>query len=75
MEHYQNIGGNSGVATYETGVDYIKVQFSDGSVYLYNYQRPGRSDVEHMKGLSGAGQGLNSYISSVVRKNYASKII
>lgn len=75
MERYKNLGGNSNVTAFEAGADYIKVQFGDGSVYLYNYQRPGSGDVNRMKGLAVAGQGLNSYISRIVRKNYASKLI
>ena len=34
MERYQNLGGNSGVVAYEIGQDFIRVQFSDGSIYL-----------------------------------------
>jgi len=37
MERYQNIGGNSGVSAYAIGSDFIKVQFKDGSIYLYDY--------------------------------------
>ena len=36
MQHYKNLGGDSGVSAFELGEDYIKVQFNDGSVYLYN---------------------------------------
>ena len=74
MEKYNNIGGDSGIVGYETGIDYIKVQFKDGAVYLYNYIRPGQIKVEHMKNLAKRGSGLNSYISTSIRKNYASKL-
>lgn len=74
MERYKNLGGNSAVAGYELGADSIKVQFSDGSVYLYNYQSTGSNDIEHMKQLAIAGRGLNSFISTVVKKRYASKL-
>jgi len=74
MEHYKNLGGNSGVIAYEIGEDSIKVQFRDGALYLYDLQSAGRSNIEHMKELAMAGRGLNSFISRVVRKGYASKL-
>ena len=74
MERYKNLGGDSGVVAYEIGDDSIKVQFHDGSLYLYNYRSAGSNNIEHMKELAIAGQGLNSFISRVVRKGYASKL-
>ncbi|MBI5204699.1 MAG: hypothetical protein HZA11_07270 [Nitrospirae bacterium] len=74
MERYKNLGGSSGVAAYEVGDDSIKVQFDDGSLYLYNYQSAGSNDIEQMKRLAIAGRGLNSFISRVVKKRYASKL-
>ena len=74
MEKYLNLGGNSGIAAYEIGVDSITVQFNDGSIYLYNYQSAGKENIEHMKKLAVAGQGLNSFIMRKVRKSYATKL-
>ena len=74
MENYKNLGGDSGIVSYKIGSDFIEVYFSDNSGYLYNCQNPGQRDVEEMKRLAGMGEGLNSYINRVVRKNYASKI-
>lgn len=74
MSNYMNIGGGSGVTAYDLGIDSISVYFSDGSAYLYNYMSTGTRDVEHMKSLAAAGQGLNSFISRVVRKRYARKL-
>jgi len=74
MERYKNLGGDSGVVAYEIGDKYIKVQFHDGSLYLYNYQSAGSNNIENMKELAIAGQGLNSFISRIVRKGYASKL-
>lgn len=74
MERYRNLGGDSGVVAYELGNTSIKVQFRDGSVYLYTYESAGVSNIEHMKQLAVQGQGLNSFISRVVRKGYASKL-
>lgn len=73
MERYKNIGGNSGVVGFETGTDYIRVQFSDGSVYLYTYTSADSTIIEEMKKLAFSGNGLNAYINRYARKKYAKK--
>lgn len=73
MERYGNVGGDSGVTAYESGADFIRVQFSDGGMYLYTYGVTGRERVDRMKQLASSGQGLNSYINKTVRKAYARK--
>jgi hypothetical protein len=74
MVPYANRGGNSGVRSYEIDDDSIVVEFKDESKYLYNYTASGKAHVEEMKRLANAGQGLNSYISRHVKKNYAKKL-
>ncbi len=74
MTHYKNLGGDSGVAAYEIGTDFIKVEFNDRSVYLYTYQSAGSSNIEQMKDLAIAGMGLNSFINKHVKYNYASRL-
>ena len=74
MEHYKNLGGNSGVKAYEIGDDSITVQFKDGAIYLYTNGSAGSSAIEKMKALAVSGSGLNSFISSTVKKGYARKI-
>ena len=73
MERYRDIDGDSGVAGYENGPDYIRVQFSDGSMYLYTYASAGSNNIEEMKRLAMAGDGLNAFIDKNVRKRYARK--
>lgn len=73
MERYKNLSGESGVAAYEIGDDYIRVEFKDGATYLYNNAVTGAHNIEEMKKLANNGKGLNSYISRHVRKKYASK--
>lgn len=73
MEPYGNLGGDSGVVAYENGPDFIRVEFSDGAIYLYTYASAGSHNIEHMKSLAGNGQGLNSFITTTVRKRYARK--
>lgn len=74
MERYKNLGGDSGVAAYEIGQGSITVQFKDGATYLYNNQSAGATNIAQMQRLAAAGQGLNSFISRVVRKGYAQKL-
>lgn len=74
MERYRNLGGDSNIVEFAIESDSITVRFRDGSLYLYDYRSPGGGDVEHMKKLAESGQGLNSFISRVVKKRYSSKL-
>ncbi len=74
MHRYKNLSGQSNVVFYEFGSDFIKVQFGDGSVYLYNTQSTGSADITEMQRLAVAGSGLNRFISRVVKKRYARKL-
>jgi hypothetical protein len=73
MEAYKNVAEDSAVVAYEIGDDSIKVQFRDGWIYTYNNESIGHSNIEHMKALASAGSGLNSFISRVVKGQYAAK--
>ncbi len=73
MQPYRNIAGSSGVKAFEIGADYITVEFSDGSTYRYTYASAGRENVEHMKGLAEAGQGLNAFLNTPLSKLYERK--
>ena len=73
MERYKNTNGNSGIGKYEIGNDYIRVQFNDGSIYLYTYASAGSSNIEQMKRLAMLGGGLNACINKHVRKSYEKK--
>lgn len=64
METYANLGGDSGIAGYEIGDDYITVIFTTEARYTYTYESAGVDAVETMKELAESGQGLNSYIST-----------
>jgi len=55
VERYLDIDGDSGVAGYEIGPDYIRVTFKDGSVYLYTYSSAGSNNIEEMKRLAAVG--------------------
>jgi len=71
MKRYLNRGGDSGVRQYEIGDDYIKVGFSDGSLYEYTYASAGSDNVEYMKRLATEGEGLNAFINTTVKYNYS----
>lgn len=71
MQRYSNRSGGSGVYSYEIGSNYIKVKFRTGRSYLYTYRSAGRRNIENMKQLAERGSGLNSYINTNVKYNYA----
>jgi hypothetical protein len=73
MVRYKNLEGHSGVIAYESGPDFIRVQFTGGVVYLYNYRVTGRRNVERMKSLAIRGRGLSTFISTTVKDRYAFK--
>jgi hypothetical protein len=73
MERYRNLSGNSGVKAYEIGSDYIRVQFSGGTVYTYTYASAGSHNIETMKMLAIGGQGLGTFINRNVRGRYTAK--
>lgn len=75
MEGYENFGGDSNIDSYEISDDRILVVFKSGKErnYLYTYNRPGKYHVDMMKKLAIQGEGLNSYINTIVMKNFESK--
>lgn len=74
MKTYKNLSGDSGVVTYEIGKTSIKIKFAgESGVYIYDYKRPGKREVEKMKELAQKGQGLSTYISQEVGTNFSSK--
>jgi len=73
MQRYISKANNSGVTAYETGSDFIRVRFVDGSVYEYNSLKPGKIHVKRMKHLAGQGRGLSTYISQHVKNRYFKK--
>jgi hypothetical protein len=73
MPAYASRSGNSGIVSYEIIADSITVEFKGGCKYVYDANKPGTAIVSKMKELAQAGQGLNSYISSVVKKNFSGK--
>lgn len=73
MKPYRDIDNDSGVVGYEDGPGYIRVQFSDASVYLYTDASAGSGNIHEMQRLAAAGDGLNAFINSHVKRRYACK--
>lgn len=74
MTPYRDIDKDSNVSAYEYGGDWIQVQFKDGSVYEYTSSSAGQGNIDTMKQLAVAGEGLNSHIQRYVRKGYSRKM-
>jgi len=74
MTRYNSADSNTGVIAFETGHDFIKIKFRDGSVYLYTAQRTGAAAIAQMKALAKKGEGLTTYINQHVRDQYQSKL-
>lgn len=74
MPIYNNLGGDSGVYSYEIYLDRIIVTFSTGSSYEYTYESSGPENIEAMKILARQGEGLNSFINTNVKFKYSKKI-
>lgn len=70
MTSYANNQGRSGIRAYEIGETFIRVQFNEGKVYTYTYDSAGAHNVERMKVLAEAGEGLHSFVNRVVRDLY-----
>lgn len=71
MERYLDIDGDSGVAGYECGPGFIRVQFDTGRIYLYTDASAGAENIRQMHALAAQGNGLNSFVQRVVRTRYA----
>ena len=70
---YANLSGKSGVVSYETGPNLIRVTFKDGSTYTYTSLSAGTGTIARMQRLARNGSGLNRYINLFVKKGYSSK--
>lgn len=71
MERYLDLGGDSGVFSYEIGDTYIRVKFDKTfKIYQYSYYKAGQFHVEKMKILANSSNGLNSYIMRNVKNLY-----
>lgn len=73
MKQYKEAGADAGVTGYESGSDFIRLRFKDGSVYRYTYDSTGVRNVERMKALAAAGSGLTTFVNQHVGAAYDQK--
>lgn len=71
MQHYLDLNHDSGVASYELGNQFIRVQFKKKSkIYTYSYASAGYQHIENMQQLAPYDDGLNTYINQNVKQLY-----
>ena len=70
MKPYGSPGRDTSIVAYEEGADFIRVEFRNDGVYLYDRERPGPLHVERMKQLARAGRGLSTFISQRVQREH-----
>jgi len=75
MKAYRDIDGDSGIAAYDYGDDWIKVQFKNGQTYTYQASKIGQAHITTMKALADTGEGLHSHImrNPTVKNGWSSK--
>ena len=65
MKPYRNASGDSGIAAYEYGPDWIDVWFRGRrEPYKYTARGVGAANVNEMKRRADAGKGLATFIST-----------
>lgn len=69
MVPYRNIGGNSGVSEYDSGVDWFLIKFKDGSLYLYTHASTLPERIYRMRELANSGTGLNAYVNHMYHRH------
>jgi len=70
MQPYKNLGSFSWISAFEAGDDYIKIEYIDGAIHLYNNNSVGSTHLTKMKELAVSGSGLHSYIIHHVKNMY-----
>lgn len=73
MQNYRNLNGDSPIAEYESGTDYIKVRYRTGQIYVYDHHKAGSGHVAEMQRIAEVGRGLSAYIKRNCNKLYSRK--
>lgn len=74
MKTYKSSNVESQVKAYQIYKDAIKIKFTDGSIYLYTYEKSGHRAVETMKVLANDQHGLGTYITENTAREDADKL-
>jgi len=64
MERYENRDGRSPITGFEEGDDFIRIEFRNNTVYLYNEESAGPQNISKMKELAHEGRGLAAFINA-----------
>lgn len=67
MKPYKQPGNSSTIAKYSIYRDAIDLQLADGSIQTYTVESAGKNNVERMKLLAEAGEGLGTFLSGTVK--------
>ena len=70
MKPYGKPGRDTGILSYESGRNWIKILYKGGDEYLYTYNSTGQDHIEIMKDLAEKGIGLSTYVSQNVKDLY-----
>jgi hypothetical protein len=63
------------VKSYAAQPDGIIILFTNGEAYTYTNASAGKRHIETMKKLAASGQGLGTYIETVVKHGYARQLM
>lgn len=73
MKKYANLSGESDVAGYDIGPNFICVYFATGTFYIYTNEVTGSFEVETMERLAQQGRGLGTYLGRKPYKRHSKK--
>ena len=65
MKPYKNLSGNSNIKAFQNYGDGIKIQLTDGSIYLFLYEKTGKVIVDQMQALAKEGMGLAGFLATI----------
>ena len=73
---YRKLSGEAGVQAYAHGPGWIHLQFVRGGTYEYTSRSVGRANLQKMKRLAHAGEGLTTFINQhpEVKNGYARRL-
>ncbi len=66
MERYINFGGDPAVSAFDILNDAIRIELSNGDIFLYSSRGAGKYNIEQMKSIAINGGELNHFIHNNV---------
>lgn len=73
MQRYRDTDGESSILAYESGPDYLRVQFSDGSILRYTTASVGPRHLDEMQRRATEGEALEQYLTMHAKNKHAMK--